>query len=288
MFSASNHQAKGHFKVDLKFKPDLHCHTEFSFDSETPVNDLCESAINKGITHLAITDHCDLDCILEGVYDPYLSEKAKDAIIEAKELYKDKLDIIYGIELGGAHAVPPEAEKLVKEQGFDFVLGSLHNLKGVPDFFFMDYSEMPDGLIRSLVSRNISELKEIARLPFINSVAHVTYPLRYIRMANRLPEFDQFNDPMAELFEIIIKTGKALEVNTSPYRKGIADTMPERYFLERYKAMGGSKITLGSDAHTADGVGDGIVETMNTLSEIGFDSSTVYGSNGENQFPISF
>ena len=272
--------------MNFSFKPDLHCHTEFSFDSETPIKELCESAINKGISHLAITDHCDLDCILEGLYEPYLADKAKDAILEAKDLYKDKLDIIYGIELGGAHAVPIEAERLVKEQGFDFVLGSLHNLKGVPDFFFMDYSDMTDGLIKSLVRRNIAELKEIAQLPFINSVAHVTYPLRYMRMANRLPELNQFNDQMAELFEIIIKTEKALEVNTSPYRKGIADTMPERCFLEMYKAMGGTRITIGSDAHTADGVGDGINETMNMLLQIGFDSITVYDSMGEKQIPI--
>ena len=273
--------------MNLSFKPDLHCHTEFSFDCKTPIDELCESAIEKRITHLAITDHCDLDCILEGLYDPYLAEKAKLAVIEAKERYKNSLDIIYGIELGGAHAVPLEAERMVREFGFDFVLGSLHNLKGVPDFFFMDYSEMPDGLIRSLVSRNIAELKEIARLPFIHSVAHVTYPLRYMRQANRLPSLEQFDEEIEELFEIIIKKGKALEVNTSPYRKGISDTMPEKYFLERYKAMGGTKITIGSDAHTADGVGDGIVEAMNMLLELGFDSITVYDSNGENQFPIS-
>ena len=39
-------------------KIDLHCHTNYSFDSDAVPEDVCRSAIQKGIKHLAITDHC--------------------------------------------------------------------------------------------------------------------------------------------------------------------------------------------------------------------------------------
>ena len=268
-------------------KMDTHCHTSFSFDCETDPHELCESAMARGITHLAITDHCDYDCILSGLYDPYLADQAKETVLGLKDRYKGRLEVIYGIELGGAHAVPREAEALVNKYGFDFVLGSLHNLRGVPDFCFMNFADMPDGLFNSLIERNIAELCEIARLPFVHSVAHVTYPLRYIKAHGREADIGKFYSRFSELFGIIIENGKALEVNTSPYRKGIADTMPEKELLELYRGLGGTKITLGSDAHTAEGVGDGISEAAVTLKEIGFDSVTLFTADGEKQFPIT-
>lgn len=270
-----------------KIKPDLHTHTAFSFDSETDPRELCENAIRRGITHLAITDHCDYDCILDGLYEPYLADKARETVLDLKKEYSGRLEIIHGVELGGAHAVTTESERLVKKYGFEFVLGSLHNLRGVPDFYFMNFADMPDGLIDSLVERNISELCEIASLQFIDSVAHVTYPLRYAKAHGRMPELKKWESGFEQLFSLIIENGKALEVNTSPYRKGIADTMPERELLTMYKKMGGERITLGSDAHTADGVGDGITEAAATLMELGFKYVTLFTANGESQLPIS-
>ena len=270
-----------------KIKPDMHCHTAFSFDSEADPRELCEKAIERGFTHIAITDHCDLDCILSGLYDPYLADKAKETVFSLKNEYKDRLEITYGIELGGAQAVPKEAERLVNEYGFEFVLGSLHNLRNVPDFYFMNFKDMPDGLIESLVNRNISELCEIAELPFIDSIAHITYPLRYVKAFGRNFDIEKHREGFEKLLKLIIKNGKALEVNTSPYRKGIADTMPERELLETYRKLGGTRITLGSDAHTADGVGDGILEAATTLKELGFESVTLFSANAEKQIPIT-
>lgn len=266
---------------------DTHCHTFYSFDCKTEPSDLCEAAIKRGVTHLAITDHCDYDCILSGLYEPYLADKAKDTVFSLKERYKERLDIIYGIELGGAHAVPKEAETLVRAYGFEYVLGSLHNLRGVPDFYFMNFADMPDGLIYSLIERNISELCEIARIPYIDAVAHITYPLRYMKAHGKSPDIGRLKGCFEELLGLLIENGKALEVNTSPYRKGIADTMPEKELLELYRKMGGTRITLGSDAHTADGVCDGIPEATLTLRELGFEFVTFFSSEGEKQIPIT-
>ena len=266
---------------------DLHCHTAFSFDSEADPHELCEKSIQRGITHIAITDHCDYDCILDGLYDPYLADKSKETVFSLKDEYKGRLEIIYGIELGGAHIVTNEANALIKKYGFEFVLGSLHNLKGVPDFYFMNFSDMPEGLIDSLVKRNVAELCEIASLPFVDSVAHITYPLRYIKAHGRTPDPGKWKKDFKALLELIIKNGKALEVNTSPYRKGVLDTMPEKELLVLYRELGGTRITLGSDAHTPDGVGDGITEAAVTLKEIGFHYVTLFTSTGEKQIPLT-
>ena len=46
--------------------------------------------------------------------------------------------------------------------------------------------------------------------------------------------------------------------------------MPSREILELYHDMGGKIITIGSDAHNADRVGDRVMESQKILKEIGF------------------
>ena len=57
---------------------DFHTHTKFSFDgdpSSTP-DALCRRALEIGLTDLAITDHCDINGEVEGIYDVYASDAA--------------------------------------------------------------------------------------------------------------------------------------------------------------------------------------------------------------------
>ena len=268
-------------------KIDYHCHTFFSFDSEAEPEKVCESAIRRGIKYIAITDHCDYDCILQGLYDRYSAQDAKKEVLRLKDKFAEQLDISYGIELGGAHIVPKEAAELVSEQQFDFVLGSLHNLKGAPDFYFMDFSKMPIGLLRSLLHRNIAELCEVAKLPFVDSIAHITYPIRYMQAAGKTLDLSEFSAEFNNLFRIIIENDKALEVNTSPYRKGIRNTMPDTELLRQYRQSGGTRITVGSDSHTPDGVGDGVKETLSVLKDLGFENITLFSSDKRRELPIT-
>ena len=40
---------------------DLHCHSRFSFDSISPLGRIMATAVSRGLTHLAITDHERID-----------------------------------------------------------------------------------------------------------------------------------------------------------------------------------------------------------------------------------
>ena len=45
---------------------DIHTHSSNSFDAENTVEEMCNSACNKGLFALAITDHCEAPEILLG------------------------------------------------------------------------------------------------------------------------------------------------------------------------------------------------------------------------------
>jgi histidinol-phosphatase (PHP family) len=161
---------------------DSHTHSVFSFDGHQSVDELCRSAIEKGIQKIALTDHLDCDGEFEGYYDHYDAEGAKKAVLEAREKYEGKVEIAYGVELGQPYTHPKETRALIEKQGFDFIIGSLHNLVGVPDFCMLDYTKMTDRQIELLWQRDLDEtyrllLDEGTHGCKIDTLAHLTYPV---------------------------------------------------------------------------------------------------------------
>ena len=66
---------------------DLHTHSFYSFDGKpnaSPDN-IARAAIAAGLTHVAVTDHCDIDCELAGLYRPLDREKCFAELAAAKE-----------------------------------------------------------------------------------------------------------------------------------------------------------------------------------------------------------
>ena len=82
------------------FKCDYHTHTSFSFDGANTPDELCEAAIARGVTDLAITDHLECNWRAEAAYPPFDAITHREAIMSAKEKYKNKLNLSYGIEIG--------------------------------------------------------------------------------------------------------------------------------------------------------------------------------------------
>ena len=90
------------------------------------------------------------------------------------------MKICTGIELGEPLQNPAAAKKVLASHPFDFVLCSLHNLTGRQDFYYIDYTEMTDGEIYGLLEEYFKDLWEMAKACDFDSLAHLTYPLRYI------------------------------------------------------------------------------------------------------------
>ena len=74
-----------------------------------------------------------------------------------------------------------------------------------------------------------------------------------------------------EIFEVVIADGKGIELNTSSRAYKLKSLMPSKEILKLYHDMGGKIITIGSDAHNADRIGDCVMESQKILKDIGFD-----------------
>lgn len=257
---------------------DSHVHTKYSFDVEKDINGeidtIIETAIARGVNEISLCDHCDIDDILDGIYPPFEADIIKADILRAKEKYAGKIRINYGVELGQAHARRAEAMALMEKQGFDFIIGSLHNLRGYIDFHFIKFDQLCDEHINYLMVRTLSELEELVDFACFSTLAHITYIQRYLALAGKPFDHTKYADSYERLFKKLIATSTSLEVNTSGLRRN-SITMPGRELLYMYRECGGELITLGSDAHSAVDVGKGIEEAAVMLRELGFKSQCV-------------
>ena len=168
---------------------DFHTHSNNSFDAESSVDEMCRAAISRGISAIAITDHCEAPYINLGEncefgsFDRQIPKSVKDALA-AKKKYEGKLKVLCGVELGEPMHDPEQTAHALKYADFDFILASVHNLRNRDDFYYMDYSkvDVDEILAEKLEGKGavLIELAETASFEHFDSLSHLTYPLRYI------------------------------------------------------------------------------------------------------------
>lgn len=260
------------------FLCDYHIHTSFSFDADraSTLDAVCQAAIDKGLSSIAITDHLDVNYKYEYPQYVYNADAARIEVLKAKDKYKDKLDISYGIELGQAHHYPADTKEILDKYNFEFVICSLHNLRNMKDFYFYFKEDNDVSLPRlhGLYSQCIDEICEYIELfgDRIDTVGHITYMHRYMAECGITMDFAPHKQKLERLFSLAIKNDVAIELNTSTLYKGLGFTMPSKAIMQMYYDLGGRLVTLGSDAHTPQNIGRGISEGIEILKSIGFDS----------------
>lgn len=259
---------------------DVHTHTCCSPDSGAALGDMIRRAEELGFRAFGVTDHIELCRFFpQGFYGTqprneedlynYVSryERALDACTLARDLYTGSMQIVCGIEMGEPNADFSLAESLLQDKRLDFVIASLHELPGKLDFYFLDFEkEDPKALLHTY----FETVLQICRWGKFDVLGHLTYPLRYMADAG-IYDVAPFRDCIAACLETIIRNGKGIELNTSGFRQTYGKPFPHREILQLYKDLGGTVLTLGSDAHCPQDVGGGIAEGTVLAKECGFD-----------------
>ena len=251
-----------------------HIHSKYSCDSTEDIDRICRFAISKGLTGIAITDHVAV-WRYGDTFDKTDLVSCKNDIIKLREKYKGKLKILFGMEISEYHYNPSFVEKAFSVGDYDVVLCSLHddisittqNLK--LHYIENDFTKYSSEEILAIVKRYYEMLKDAVSTYDYDVVAHLTYPLRYICVRDKIDfDFNLVIEDIIGILKIIIKRNKALELNTSNAQDGFF--MPNESILKLYKEMGGELITLGTDAHVAKNVDKGLKEGKELLKKCGF------------------
>lgn len=252
---------------------DYHLHTNNSFDGTQTIDELCRAAIANGLQEVAVTDHMD---IFSGKkYSDILdcSQTFQD-IAYAREKYRGKLTVKKGIELGQPMRNPDEAKKFLQEYELDFIIGSVHNMERDEDVGEYDYQKID---FDTFFPHYLACIYDLAQNYEYDVLGHVTYPMRYqfLQTGQRIDPL-KWREQFAEIFREVIKRHKGIELNTSSIARGRGILMPEESLLRLYRDLGGTIITLGSDAHKKEQTGTTAVIGQQILQSAGFTQFTIY------------
>ena len=249
-------------------KIDIHVHSSYSTDSEAKMDDVAQAALKEGIRVLCFTDHIDWDYPVDGLtfdFDP----KAYDADIRRlRQKYRGKLDILMGVELGMQPHLGSRYEKLLADYPFDFAIGSQH-LVGNKDPY---YPETFDGRSDTEVFREYFEnlYEDVKAFHGFDSLGHLDYVVRYGKRRAEEYSYRHFADIIDEILKLLVRYNIALECNTCGLRKHLGFPNPHPAVLKRYRELGGTMVTIGSDAHKPAYLGYGFEEACDILKSCGF------------------
>ena len=250
---------------------DSHMHTRFSTDSDVDIRDMIESALKKGLQSICITDHIDKDY-------PFHEDTGAEAFLvdldeyfpklaEWKEAYAEKIQIRRGIELGLQPHLAGFYEELTNQYPFDFVIFSCHQVEN-KEYWRQEPQEGKTQLEYN--RRYYQEILDVVKVYKDYSIlGHLDVIKRYDKQGEI--EFEKIQDLIEQIFEVVIADGKGIELNTSSRAYKLKSLMPSKEILKLYHDMGGKIITIGSDAHNADRIGDCVMESQKILKDIGFD-----------------
>ena len=259
---------------------DAHTHSLFSHDGKAPREEMARGAYEKGLSVLYQTEH--FDAYSDG--GTMRVRYFEDAIFSAPPYPDPPVALPLSIEVGEMGEAFSEARELLQRRPYEFVLGALHHLKGEKGFLSREYSS--DGECRTLFARYLDELLAAAEETDYDSLAHMDYPLRYF-YAKRglLLRLEDYPREVEEILRAVIRRGKALELNTATLRKGYPFLMTET--LRRFREMGGTLVTVGSDAHAPEDIAFAFDRAEAALREAGFSSYTIYQNRRPVPIPLS-
>ena len=236
---------------DLPF--DGHLHTRASSDAarDLEVDDYARQAVERHIDEIVITDHID--------FDPRWPNHAPDVparervVREAAEHWAPLgLTIRFGVEVSFESGRVDEIRDHLARQPYDAVIGSVH--VGSESVYHRDRvaAWVAGRSLGEIVEPYFGEVIAAAGSGLFDTIGHLDFVKRYL-----VPHVPPDAVPGApELYEpvlrALVEAGVALEVNTSGLRQAADALYPPPEIVARFRALGGRRVTVGSDAHRAE------------------------------------
>lgn len=247
---------------------DFHSHSRYSFDSEAEPELNIKKAVSKGLKALCFTDHMDYDYNAIGEEISFDVNEYFRELSLLKEKYSKQIEVIIGVEVGMQPHLIGRIEELIGLYPFDYVIGSVHSVK---------HNDLYKDALRHQISAEAmyriyfeEMLEDVVNIKCFNSLGHMDYLDRLYIAEPYSQAFEHNKDVIAHILRELISTGRGIELNTSGMRCGVGYFHPKVEILKLYRDLGGELITLGSDAHQSDYIGENTFEAAELLKSLGY------------------
>lgn len=244
---------------------DRHLHTKYSTDCAEEPENCIRRAIRLGMPEITFTDHYDID-FPDGLFvfdaDAYFRE-----LTALKEKYAAQIRVKIGVELGLKTDISGKIKAFLDKYPFEYVIGSIHLVDNMDPYERRRFDMPDEAFYRKYFETGLECLRACSGFDVFG---HLDYVVRYGYHRDETYSYAANADVLDEILKELVRRGIALEINTAGLRKGLKYVHPYPDVLRRYKELGGRKLSLGSDAHTAEDVGAGFAEALSYIREYGF------------------
>lgn len=254
---------------------DYHVHTPLCNHAEGCMEAFIKKAIKKGLCEICFLDHLTLRP--EGAalsMSPMEVPLYYGAVRKLKTRYKGQICVKAGLEIDFS---PDDKNKDMKKArqiagsfAFDVIAGSVH---------FLDQWNMVSGRKRdicpfadtdSMYESYLDHLEAMVEASFFDIICHIDIVGKFGDSPDK-----NFSSKWNRIIKKIQTQGLVVELNTSGYRHRAGQTYPALALLKLlYKA--GVKITMGSDAHLPDEVGQDFDRAAALAKKAGFTHLTTF------------
>jgi histidinol-phosphatase (PHP family) len=252
---------------------DYHIHPNYSTDAEGSIDEFCKVALEREFREICFTTHLDTDTVRNDAYvivrgkrvdarsSSWLEDYENSVRIAGDQYRGQGLEVRLGVEVdyypGVMDHLPErfhDTDHLaisVKEESHEFFLK--HNLEQMGNIYF-------------------SSLMDCVESGLFDILGHLDLYRRYGEEFYGGEIRSLWRAHVSDLASGMKRFNVGFEVNTSSLRKGMDEPMPESSLVAALRKEGIETVTVGSDAHRPQDVGQGIEIALKVIRESGFDS----------------
>lgn len=253
---------------DLPF--DGHLHTDLSPDSDVPIDDYAAQAVERRIPEIAITDHVDFVPGTPAFSYASFEDRERVARDAAERWAPRGVTIRFGVEITYDRAHEADIRNHLARHAYDFVIGSVHVYAGSPYHVSRVAAWAAGRSLAEIVAPYFDEVLAAIRSGLFDAIGHLDFVKRYLVPHVTPAQLAAAPDLYEPLLDALVQTGTALEVNTSGLRQAAGETYPASPIVERYRVLGGTRVSAGSDAHRREAFTAGLEAGYGVVAAAGF------------------
>lgn len=243
---------------------DFHMHTTVSYDGHGTPQAMAQAAAATGLKEICFTDHLDY------MHVPLFGEmkfRVEDYNRAYDTLHVDGISIRNGVEIGMTTWNVEEVQRDLQLRRYDFVIGSVHYLEDRD--IYDDEEFWAAHTLKQVEQKYFEEILACIQChDNFDVLGHLTYVSKTpANPSRRIIPLSEYRELVDEILKQLVAKGKGIEVNTSGMDR-FGDYLPGAEYLRRFRELGGEIVTVGSDAHNTDRVGQYTFEVCEMLKDI--------------------
>ncbi len=260
---------------------DYHMHTPLCRHARGSMIQYIEAAVAKGLSEICFLEHLTLHrggshlSMTPGDLPLYLN-----AVRGLAHRYRDRIDIKAGLEIDYDPENAGRIAAIIAPLAFDVIGASVHFIYDINLVSSRQTEARENADMDFICESYLEHLEAMLQCDWFDMICHIDVVKKFGRRATI-----RFFEKLDAILDIISYKNIVVELNTSGFNHPAKESYPDAALVEKCRQKG-IPMTLGSDAHRPDSVGQHFDKAIKLLQASGYHHLTGFHRRRRYQIPI--